>query len=79
MLIHAHSLTTFCPFNPADISRWIRERGERSQAKIDDLVKKFISSLSVEGKLMADGSMNMTDVEQLQGKVFAHFMKKELK
>ena len=67
------------PLQASDLSRWVRERGERSQAKIDDLVKKFVNNLRLEGKLQDGDSMNMTDVEQLQGKIFAHFMKKELK
>jgi hypothetical protein len=69
-------IDTFKPLQETDLSRWVRERGERSQAKIDDLVKKFSSSLSIEGKLKADGTMDMTHVEQLQAKIFAYFMKK---
>ena len=69
-------IDTLVPLQAADLSRWVRERGERSQAKIDDLVKKFSSNLSLQGKLKGDGSMDMTNVEQLQGKIFAHFMKK---
>ena len=70
-------IDTFKPLKANDLNRWLRERGERSQAKIDDLVKKFSNNLSLQSKLKADGSMDMTDVEQLQGKVFAHFMKKQ--
>jgi hypothetical protein len=66
------------PLQGTDLNRWVRERGERSQAKIDDLVKKFSANLALEGKLKADGTMDMTHVEPLQGKIFAHFMKKNL-
>jgi hypothetical protein len=69
-------IDTFKPLQASDLSRWVRERGERSQAKIDDLVKKFSSSLSRDTKLKPDGTMDMTDVEQLQAKIFAYFMKK---
>lgn len=69
-------IDAFMPLQAADLSRWVRERGERSQSKIDDLVKKFSANLSLQGKLKADGTMDMTHVEPLQGKIFAHFMKK---
>lgn len=67
----------FTPIQGTDISRWVRERGERSQAKIDDLVKKFTNNLALKGKLKSDNTVDMCDVEQLQAKIFAHFMKKE--
>jgi hypothetical protein len=62
------------PIQSDDLSRWIRSYGERSQAKIDTVVKKFSSSLALQGKLKTDGTMDMTDVEQFQEKIYAHYI-----
>ena len=63
------------PIQPEDLSRWIRSYGERSQAKIEAIVKKFSNSLSLQGKLKADGTIDMTDVEQFQEKIYANYIK----
>lgn len=71
---HSDACTVIDKLNPVrtdDVSRWIRSYGERSQAKIDTIVKKFVNSLAFQGKLKPDNSIDMTDVEQFQEKVFA--------
>lgn len=65
------------PVQPDDISRWIRSYGERSQAKIDAVVKKFSNSLALQGKMKDGSTIDMTDMEQFQEKIYAHYVRRK--
>ncbi len=57
------------PVEKSDLFDWLRDLGERNQAKLDNLITHFITSLwdpSDLEQFQKDGTFNMDDVELLQ-------------